>query len=48
MERAVSHEQVQELLGAYALDALDGDEAAPVEPHLTGCPRCTAGGGGAP
>lgn len=40
MER--SHEEIQELLGAYALDAVDADEAAAVEAHLQTCPRCAA------
>jgi anti-sigma-K factor RskA len=30
-----------DLLGAYALDALDDDEAAQVANHLAGCPRCS-------
>jgi anti-sigma-K factor RskA len=38
----VSHEEIQELLGAYALDAVDPDEAAAVEDHLRDCPRCRA------
>ena len=32
------HEQV----GAYVLDALDPDEAAPFEAHLASCEACTA------
>lgn len=40
--RALRHEDVQELLGAYALDALEEDEAALVEDHLRDCPRCRA------
>lgn len=40
MER--SHEEIQGLLGAYALDAVDADEAAAVEAHLETCPRCAA------
>jgi hypothetical protein len=35
-----SHEDIAELLGAYALDAVDADERALVEDHLRGCPRC--------
>lgn len=31
---------VEDLLGVYALDALDPDEAARVAAHLAGCPRC--------
>jgi anti-sigma factor RsiW len=38
----VSHEELQELLGAYALDAVDPDEAALVDDHLRECPRCRA------
>jgi hypothetical protein len=36
----MTHRQVQELLGAYALDAVDADEAEAVELHLRECPRC--------
>ncbi len=32
----------EELLGAYALDACDPDEAAAVAAHLNDCPRCRA------
>jgi Anti-sigma-K factor rskA/Putative zinc-finger len=42
MTRDVEHEQVQELLGAFALDAVDPDEARLVEAHLADCPRCRA------
>jgi len=38
--RPLSHQEVQELLGAYALDAVDPDEAEAVELHLRDCPRC--------
>lgn len=38
----MTHEQVQELLGAYALDAVDSDEAVAIEAHLSECPRCRA------
>ncbi|MST35184.1 hypothetical protein GHK86_20930, partial [Acidimicrobiaceae bacterium USS-CC1] len=34
------HHDVQELLGAYALDALEPDEVAAVEAHLEVCARC--------
>lgn len=37
-----SHQSVQELLAAYALNAVDGDEADAVERHLRDCPRCRA------
>lgn len=36
------HDDVAELLGAYALDAVDPDEAAAVARHLAECPRCAA------
>lgn len=36
------HEEISELLGAYALDAVDADEAEAVETHLSTCPRCRA------
>lgn len=39
---AMKHEQIEELLGAYALDAVDADEADAVERHLLECPRCRA------
>ncbi len=35
-----SHHDIEELLGAYALDAVDADEAAAIEAHLADCPRC--------
>jgi hypothetical protein len=36
----MSHEEASELLGAYALDAVDGDEFTDLEEHLASCPRC--------
>ena len=39
---ARTHEDIQELLGAYALHAVDPDEAEVVEAHLEPCPRCRA------
>lgn len=39
---APSHESIQELLGAYALDAVVGEESEAVELHLRECPRCRA------
>jgi hypothetical protein len=36
------HDEIADLLGAYALDAVDPDEAAAVEAHLAVCPRCAA------
>jgi anti-sigma factor RsiW len=35
------HGEIQELLGAYALDAVDPATAAMVERHLDSCPRCS-------
>ena len=34
--------EIEELLGVYALDALEPDERAIVDQHLTSCPRCRA------
>jgi anti-sigma factor RsiW len=42
MDRTVNHDEVAELLGAFALDAVDADEAALIEAHLGTCPRCAA------
>jgi anti-sigma factor RsiW len=39
---AMTHDEAAELIGAYALDALDAGEAALVEVHLAECPRCMA------
>ena len=36
----MTHEDLQSLLGAYALDALDPEEAIEVREHLAECPRC--------
>jgi anti-sigma factor RsiW len=36
----MKHAEITELLGAWALDAVDPDEAATVELHLATCPRC--------
>jgi anti-sigma factor RsiW len=38
----MDHEELQELMGAYALDAVDADERVQVEDHLRTCPRCRA------
>ncbi len=38
----MTHQEIEELLGAYALDALDADERDEVEAHLATCPRCRA------
>jgi hypothetical protein len=37
---APTHDEISELLGAWALDAVDPSEAATVEEHLATCPRC--------
>jgi anti-sigma factor RsiW len=36
----LGHDQIQELLGAYALDAVDRLERAEIEGHLEGCADC--------
>ena len=36
----MSHEEASELLGVYALDAVDGEELRELESHLAECPRC--------
>lgn len=36
----LTHAEIEELLGAYALDAVEADEADAVEQHLRECPRC--------
>lgn len=38
----MSHEEIEELLGAYALDAVEPAEAGLIEAHLAECPRCRA------
>lgn len=40
MER--THEEISELLGVYALDAVDDEERLAVEAHIAQCPRCAA------
>ena len=42
MDRALTHEEANALLGAYALDAVEPDEADAVARHLAECPRCAA------
>ena len=37
-----THDEIAELLGVYALDAVDDEERAAVEAHLASCPRCAA------
>lgn len=36
----LSHDETRELLGAFALDAVEPDEASHIEAHLITCPRC--------
>lgn len=38
----MTHDEIAELLGAYALDAVESEERDAVEAHLAGCPRCSA------
>lgn len=42
MTAMLSHQEIEALLGAFALDAVDADESAIVEDHLRDCPRCAA------
>ena len=42
MGRELSHDELAGLLGAYALDAVEPDEAAALAAHLERCPRCAA------
>jgi hypothetical protein len=42
MSGNLTHHDLQELLGAFALDAVDADERDLIEAHLAGCPRCRA------
>ncbi|MEO5678523.1 MAG: anti-sigma factor [Acidimicrobiales bacterium] len=36
----LTHAETRELLGAFALDAVEPDEGAAIEAHLATCPRC--------
>ncbi len=38
----MTHNELEELLGVYALDALEDDERQLVDEHLATCPRCRA------
>lgn len=38
----LSHRDIEELLAAFCLDAVDDDERAAIEAHLPACPRCRA------
>ena len=42
MGRALNHEEAVDLLGAYALDALDPVEHEAVDAHVRACPSCMA------
>ena len=42
MGRELSHEEVADLLGAYALDALEPAELQAVDRHVQGCRACLA------
>jgi anti-sigma-K factor RskA/putative zinc finger protein len=42
MSANFTHHDIEELLGAFALDAVDDDERDVIEAHLAGCPRCRA------
>ncbi len=42
MSGHMTHDEAVELLGAFALHAVDPDEAAFVEEHLEECPKCRA------
>lgn len=42
MASHLTHDDIQELLGVYAVDAVDADEATLIEGHLINCPRCRA------
>ncbi|MEA2901966.1 MAG: hypothetical protein QOH36_1853 [Actinomycetota bacterium] len=42
MAHELTHSEAGELLGVYALDALDSDERVAVEHHLAGCGLCRA------
>jgi hypothetical protein len=39
--RRYTHREIQESLGVYALDAIDGETASMVELHLEECMRCS-------
>lgn len=40
MDAELTHREIADLLGAYALDAVEADEASVVAAHLETCPRC--------
>jgi len=39
---SLSHHEIEELLGAFALDSVDPEEWEAIDVHLRGCPRCRA------
>lgn len=42
MDRAMNHDEIAELLGAFALDAVEPDEREEIRLHLEECPRCAS------
>src|SRR5688500_178006 len=42
MSLELTHEEIRELLGAFALDATSDEERLEIEAHLSSCPRCRA------
>ena len=38
---ALTHGDIEQMLGAFVLHAVDADEFALIERHLEGCPRCS-------
>ncbi|MGO9963482.1 MAG: anti-sigma factor domain-containing protein [Acidimicrobiales bacterium] len=38
----MTHDEIEEMLGVYALDALDAPERQEIDDHLASCPRCRA------
>jgi anti-sigma-K factor RskA/putative zinc finger protein len=38
----LDHSEIEELLGAFALDALESEEHDVIDSHVAGCPRCRA------
>ena len=42
MSPELSHDEIRELLGAFALDATSEEERVDIEEHLATCPRCRA------
>ena len=34
----MTHDEIEEMLGVYALDALDNDERQEIDDHLVACP----------